>query len=294
MDGLKADNPRGRVIEIDYSALEVVTLAYMSHDRNLIKALIDGTDMHCLRLSKKLGEPYEDVYEKCHNGDHPEHKKYKALRTGIKAPAFAYQYGATAFGIALSTGITVKEAEQFIADEKALFPGVERWFSEDVFPVVQADTWRERKAAEDGFYVETYGAWRAPSGTRYTFKKEPKTVWKDGEQIRTLEFKPTQMRNYMIQGESSFFVQTMAGDVAYAIINKPKWKGRVYLINQVHDALYIDCIDRAVNAVTKLVKGIMERIPERMEPFGYEPVVPFPAAAEAGLDMFTKHEVITQ
>jgi len=186
----------------------------------------------------------------------------------------------------------VEAAKKFIDDEKALFPGVERWFNKDVFPKVEASTWKERRSLEDGgYYTETFGEWRAPSGTRYTFKKEPKTVWKQGVPTKVLEFKPTQMRNYMIQGESSLFVQTMAGDVAYAIISKPNWKGKVYLINQVHDALYVDCIDRAVNAVVKLVKGTMEKIPERFEPFGYKPVVPFPAAAEAGLDMFTKHEV---
>ena len=292
MDGLKAGKPVGRIIEIDYTSLEVVTLAYMSHDKNLIKALISGADMHCLRLAKKLGEKYEDVLLKCKDDNHPEHKKYKQMRTDIKPPAFAYQYGATEYGIARSAGMSVEAAKKFIDDEKALFPGVERWFNNDVFPKVQASTWSERRMGEDDkYYTETFGEWRAPSGTRYTFKKELKTVWKDGQKLNTLQFKPTQMRNYMIQGESSFFVQTMAGDVAYAIINKPKWKGKVYLINQVHDALYVDCIDRAVNAVVKLVKGTMERIPERFEPFGYKPVVPFPAAAEAGLDMFTKHEI---
>lgn len=292
MNGLKTGNPVGRIIEIDYTSLEVVTLAYMSHDKNLIKALLDGTDMHCLRLSKKLNEPYADVLLKCKDDNHPEHKKYKQMRTDIKPPAFAYQYGATEYGIARTTGMSVEAAKKFIDDEKALFPGVERWFSKDVFPKVQTSTWGERRSLEDGgYYTETFGEWRAPSGTRYTFKKELKTVWKQGVPTKVLEFKPTQMRNYMIQGESSLFVQTMAGDVAYAIINKPKWRGKVYLINQVHDALYVDCIDRAVNAVVKLVKGTMEKIPERFEPFGYKPVVPFPAAAEAGLDMFTKHEV---
>lgn len=87
--GLKADEPRGRVIEIDYSALEVVTLAALSGDKNLIKALLDGTDMHCMRLAKQLGEPYEEVLKKCKDENHPQHKEYKVMRTNIKPKAFA-------------------------------------------------------------------------------------------------------------------------------------------------------------------------------------------------------------
>ncbi len=82
----------GRIIEVDYSALEVVMLAALSGDENLLEQLIKGTDMHCLRLAAKLGEPYEEVLHKAvQNQNHPEHKRYKQMRTDIKAPSFAKQ-----------------------------------------------------------------------------------------------------------------------------------------------------------------------------------------------------------
>ena len=90
----------GRIVEVDYSALEVVALAAISGDMNLMQQLLDGTDMHCYRLAGSLNEPYDEVYEKCHNEAHPEHKKYKQLRTDTKPRAFANQYGASAAGIA--------------------------------------------------------------------------------------------------------------------------------------------------------------------------------------------------
>ena len=79
----------GYIVEVDYSALEVVALAAISGDMNLMQQLLDGTDMHCYRLAGSLNEPYDEVYEKCHNEAHPEHKKYKQLRTDTKPRAFA-------------------------------------------------------------------------------------------------------------------------------------------------------------------------------------------------------------
>ena len=46
----------GRLVECDYSALEVVALASISGDKNLLQQLLDGTDMHCYRLAGVLNE----------------------------------------------------------------------------------------------------------------------------------------------------------------------------------------------------------------------------------------------
>lgn len=89
LDGLESGELRGRILEMDYAALEVVCLAALSEDQALMDALISGKDMHCMRLAKKLGEPYEDVLFKVKSEDHPDHAKYKTMRTNIKPPSFA-------------------------------------------------------------------------------------------------------------------------------------------------------------------------------------------------------------
>lgn len=289
--GCVEGNPRGRVIEIDYSALEVVTLAALSRDKNLIKALKEGTDMHCMRLAKQLGEPYEEVLKKCKDETHPQHKEYKVMRTNVKPKSFAFQYGATAYGIAFSTGCSVEEAEAFIAAEKELFPGVESWYEQQVFAQVFKSKRYESREYDDGPRAVGIGNFVADSGTVYTFQKYPKDVWVDGQRVTRMEFKPTQMRNYPIQGESSFFVQVIAGLVLQAILKRKSWQGKVFPINQVHDALYFDCYEPLVQRVVKVVKPIMEAIPMVMKTYGYDLPVPFPVEAEAGADMFTKHHV---
>lgn len=84
----------GCIIEADYSALEVVTLAAFSKDKALCKALTDGIDMHCMRLAGQLKEPYEDVLNKAKNQAHPDHKAYDEMRTQIKPKAFALNVSA--------------------------------------------------------------------------------------------------------------------------------------------------------------------------------------------------------
>lgn len=292
MRGIALGELQGAILEADYSALEVVALAAFSRDSALIKALLEGIDMHCMRLSKKLNEPYESVLLKCKDENHPEHKAYKTMRTDIKPPSFAYQYGATAHGIAFATGCTVEYAEEFIANEKALFPEVESFYVDKVFAEVEANTTLHREQNENGGWrVYKRGVWRSPGGTCYEFRTYPKKKWVDGQSIETMEFKPTQMRNYPIQGESGFFVQGIAGLVVRWLIGQGFFGGKVFIINQVHDALYLDVHRSVLHEVAVTLKHIMESIPEYYKGLGYDLCVPFPVEVEAGPSMNHKEKV---
>lgn len=283
----------GCIIEADYSALEVVVLAAFSNDPVLCAALVEGTDMHCLRLSRKLREPYDEVFKKCHDKTHPEHSKYKLMRTNIKPKAFAYQYGATAAGIAYATGGTVQEAQEFIDVEKALFPGVEAWFDAAVIASVEQSAWISRELKEDGtsWRVFKRGVWVSPGGTRYEFREYPKTEWSDGQKLQYMAFKPTQMRNYPIQGEAGFFVQGIAGLIARWMVQNNFFEGRMFPINTVHDALYFDCHRSILEGVAPIIKQIMESVPTYFAQLGYDLRVPFPVEVEAGPSMLIKEKV---
>lgn len=285
----------GYIVEEDYTALEVVTLAAFSQDKNLIGALLNGTDMHCMRLSKKLNEPYEDVLKKCKDENHPQHAEYSRMRTDIKPPSFAYQYGATAMGIAFSTGMPLAEAEAFIKNEKELFPEVESFYDQKITPVVFANTTQHREMCDDqSWRVYGRGYWQSPGGTCYEFRQWPKTVttYEQGRRMRVevMDYKPTQIRNYPIQGESGFFVQGICGQVIRWLIANDFFGGRVFVINTVHDAIYLDCHRSVLDIVCGGVKQIMESLPQYFNAKypGYTLTVPFPAAAEFGENMHTK------
>ena len=294
VENLRNNILNGYIVEEDYTALEVVTLAAFSQDKALMHALMTGTDMHCLRLSKKLNEPYEDVLKKCKDTSHPEHAKYDHMRFEVKAPSFAYQYGATAMGISFSTGMSLEDAEKFIADEKALFPEVEAFFTNGVFPEVEGSKTMHREMMDDGSWV-VYGrgVWKSKAGTSYEFRQYPRTVttWINGKRTRAVEmqFKPTQMRNYPVQGESGFFVQGICGLVMRWLVANNFFGGRVYIINTVHDALYFDCHRSVLDVVCAGVKQIMESLPDYFsKKYNYTLNIPFPAAAEFGVDMMSK------
>lgn len=284
----------GFIVEADYSALEVVTLCAFSKDTALTKALLEGIDMHCMRLSAQLKEEYVAVLAKCKEQTHAEFVKYDALRTAIKPKAFSYQYGATAHGIAFSTGCTVEEAQAFIDSEKALFPEVEAWFDNSVFPEVEASGEMHREQADDGSWrLYKRGTWKSPVGTRYSFRQYEKREWSNGQSCNTMQYKPTQMRNYPIQGESGFFVQVIAGRIArWLIANNffpdAEGKPRVHVINTVHDAFYFDCHKDVLDVVCAGAKQIMESLPQVMNAMGYDLQVPFPAAVEFGRSMHEK------
>lgn len=288
----------GRIVEVDYSALEVVTLASISGDKNLLQQLIDGTDMHCYRLAGALGEDYATVFEKCHDKSHPEHKKYKQLRTDIKPRAFANQYGASAMGISFSTGCSLEEAEQFKETERKLFPESSTYAERVVRPQVEQNGLTVPMESElvNGVWKHFQrGFFRANSGTCYSFRQFPKYVKGVGEKY---DYKDTQLANYWCQGEASFIVQVACGRVIRELIARNFAGGLVLPINTVHDAIYLDCATESLaNEYGKLVQEIMESTPKYMaeiipalKEWRYD-TTPFPAAAEYGINMMDKVDV---
>lgn len=282
--------PNGFIVEADYSALEVVCLAAFSKDTALCKALMDNIDMHVMRLSRKLKRDYAELKAIHKNESHPEHSSINIMRTAIKPRAFAYQYGATARGIAFATGCTVEEAQEFIDNEKELFPEVEAFYDKYITPAVAASSVIHREQRDDNSWrVYKRGLWQSPGGTCYSFREYEKAMWVNGVKTEGMQYKPTQIRNYPIQGESGFFVQGICGLVIRWLIANNFFGGRVCVINTVHDAIYLDCHRSVLDTVAAGVKAIMESLPSYFsKKYGYELDVPFPAAVEFGPSMFIK------
>ena len=296
----------GRIVEVDYSALEVVMLCAMTGDTDLLALLQAGVDMHCYRLAYKLGEPYEDVLLKCKDENHPEHRAYHQMRTDIKPLSFADQYGASAEGIAFNTGCTVEFAQEFQENEAKLFP-ISRGYREVIktecertgMPDVHKTGFKSpsglhREMADDGSWrVYRRGHFQGPSGTCYSFRQKP-TFDKESRQY-VMKYKDTEMANYPFQGESGFMMSSSMGQIVRHMIGKNWYDNQVCLINNVHDAAYLDAANETVGREAALAtKAIMENAPVRLAsifPAFAIGHVPFPAAAEMGVNMMTKLHV---
>jgi DNA polymerase I-like protein with 3'-5' exonuclease and polymerase domains len=283
----------GKIVEVDYTALEVVTLAAISNDTNLLKALMEGTDMHCLRLAATLKEPYEHVLAIVNDKEHPDHKRYKQMRTDIKPKSFAAQYGASAHGISFATGCTIEEAQAFLDAEAALFPQAFTYKS-IVREMVEATGVHNlcREMTDDGRFVTYHrGHFKAAGGTCYSYREYP--TWREGQQI--MDYKETQLANYWCQGEASFIVQAACGRVIRWLIINDFFGGCVLPVNTIHDAVYHDCVNEEwAKYAGKVTQEILEDTPSWLasiipayKEWNYH-TTPFPAVAEYGANMMDK------
>lgn len=77
--------PNGKVIQSDFTSLEIYIQAVLTECPQLIADLHAGLDMHCLRVSQKERIPYEEAVQKCKVDELPE---WVAKRKGAKEFSF--------------------------------------------------------------------------------------------------------------------------------------------------------------------------------------------------------------
>lgn len=90
-----------KLVDADYSQVELRVLAHMSEDEHMIEAFESGEDIHRKTASQVFGVNSEDVT--------PE------LRSAAKAVNFGIIYGKSDFGLAKDLGISQKKAKDYIA-----------------------------------------------------------------------------------------------------------------------------------------------------------------------------------
>lgn len=283
----------GLILQEDYSALETVGLQVLTGDKALKAALIEGKDMHSLRLASMQDLDYDYVVARTKDKTHPDHDEWDVMRTHIKPVAFQYQYGATAYGMAMSTGKTKDFCEQFIAAEKAAFPEVEEWFEGCVFKSVEETSLKNKpirlEFGEGRYKMIRWGTYTSPDGTTYQFRQVTKEKWDfiQKKRVDVSEFRVPQMRNYPVQGSSGFFVQLSCAMLIRYFIKHDFYDGLALPINTVHDANYFDCHKSVVRKTALAVECIMESIPEVMNSYWpeFNCEVPFPVAGGAGESM---------
>lgn len=289
--------PNGKIIEVDYSALEVVMSCVHTRDLKLLGLLQAGTDMHCYRLAFRHKMEYEDVLRLAvTDEDGPDYKLWKGRRSDIKPPSFAAQYGATAKGIAFATGLSLEFCQEFLDNEAKLFPDSLKFrkvIADEVRRTGELEGQMRREQNDDGSWsIYRVGYWTAPNGQRYSFRQ--KKQWKDRRQV--LDYKETEMANYWCQGEAFFLMQVAFGMLIRHLINNNFYDGQVALMTNVHDAAYLDAANEIVGreaalATQRIMETARERVLQLWPDYGILKDVPFPAAAEMGASMYDKTHV---
>ena len=209
------------LLDADYSQIELRLMAHFSGDPALIDAFRKGEDIHARTASEIFDVPPEWVT--------PE------LRSRAKAVNFGLIYGISGFGLSRNTGVSRKEAAEFIDKYFRTYPGVKRFM--------------DRSAAEgaDRGYAETLMGRR-----RYLPElKSPKAP------IR--EFGKRAAMNTPVQGTAADIIKLAMVRIDRAL-REAGLQSR--LILQVHDELLLECppeeADRAAELLREAMEGAIE------------------------------------
>ena len=279
----------GKMIEADYTQLEIVVQGLLSLDKQLIEDLLNKVDFHCKRVAAWKGCTYEEALYRCKDPSYENHKEWKNYRTDAKVFSFQRAYGAGAAKISETTGISIEDVQALIEAEETLYSGI-LVFNQNVEKVVKESAIGFRDPVR-GFRSFHRGYWQAPTGTIYSFRTYDAPSWLKKKGISD-SFMPTELKNYPIQGTGGEIVQTQLGLLWRHFVSNDNYGGRALLCNTVHDCVWIDSAPEKVAEVAADTKRILESVPETLMRFyGLHSPVPFPVEVEQGDNLYTKQVI---
>lgn len=282
----------GSIVQSDFTSLEIYVQANESHDETLIDELNRGLDMHCARVALKNHISYEEAYDLCKVKEDP---KWKKERSRCKTFSFQRAYGAGAEKVSKSTGLSIQEVKDLIAAEEKKYPNLTKYFEDVMIKVKQS-----RKPSKNwGFHSQIrsmklnfgVGYYRSRTGKLYSYTEteEPKAIaLKDG--VGT-SFSPTIVKNYSVQGEGAEQIKAAMWLAVVAFYSEGT--DHMKLVNQVHDAIYLD-VDKGYEAQSaELLQRCMVGSNKFIEDwFGIEIYAPVPTETVCGSSMAEENHIV--
>jgi DNA polymerase I-like protein with 3'-5' exonuclease and polymerase domains len=234
-------------------------------------------DFHCKRLAFKLGLEYEVVKEKC--ATDPD---YKRMRKEIKTFSFQRAYGAGVAALSEELGLPHSEIKKFIRAEERLYPGVaamhERWIAE-----VEGN--RKPTSLRSFSGVPVGRGWMGSlTGKRYVFTEDdaPEFLRNKG---KLTSFRPTQIKNYEVQGFAGEILKLVIGDLYRNIKFDGCLADKALLVNTVHDSVLLDVKKEVLGRAIGLVRSSIEAAPWLLyRTYGIEFDLPIKSDISVGSD----------
>jgi DNA polymerase I-like protein with 3'-5' exonuclease and polymerase domains len=243
----------GTLVEFDFSQIEIMVLAHVTKDKQLITDISSGLDIHTAL--------YIDMYGKTPTEE--ERKWFKRLTFGLI-------YGAGAYTLAENAGCSQDTAKKFIKTFYNRYPRVQVWHG-DMSLIADKEAIHE---LTDTTGLEVGRTFRHISETKreYVFREYKSTYRTD----RDYTFSPTELKNYPIQGlATGDIVPMMLGILFRKLISKDGVK----LINTVHDSVLLDVRNDVLDDTLKEVNDVLNNTHEYYrKTFG----IPFALKLKAG------------
>jgi DNA polymerase-1 len=291
----------GKLIQSDFTALEIYVQAVITKCKQLIKDLQAGLDMHVLRLSNSPageGKSYEELLILC-KGDKKTGaapvSEWDYKRTDAKVYSFQAAYGAGDTKISESTGISIEQVAAFRAADDKRYPEIKKYFEDRTVEIKQ-----NRKPT--GVVVPHpvlrgvmcslgRSSVRTPDGKLYSYMEDPSPEYLAKKGI-TASFSPTQIKNYEVQGEGGEWAKAAMWLAVREFYKRKNFGQRALLVNQVHDALYADAASEVADEAAAVLHACMEAASEFMEYLFKWPVpVPVPSDTTYGANMKEENAV---
>lgn len=257
----------GRILNLDFSQLEVIAAATLSMDEQLIADIAAGRDMHRFFAAQLFNKTEEEVT--------------KAERSITKRFTFALNYGSGAAGLAAKNGTSVEIAQAFIDAYYDRYKGLKAW-QEATIAAVTASRKPTKETLPSGA-TRGRGTYQSPSGRWYVFFEEDKpATWKGRD--KDPSFQPTQMKNYGVQGFATGDVMALFRALVYREWVERDDKEELLPINTVHDSVMFDCTsEEKAREYAKVLERIAAQLPDELEQrWGIHCPLPFKVECETG------------
>lgn len=241
------------LVVADYSAQETRVLADMANERNYIEFFKNGDgDSHSMVASRMFseieGKPVK--VSKTENSD---------KRQIGKILSFQIAYGASAWSVKDSFGITEKEAQKFIDAYLDSFPDLKKYFEmrkKEVitYGYVTTDRVSKRKIFMDNF--DRFSELRDTIKDMYDNGSVP-------DRSMTREYYTMKGKyernalNYPIQSVSASMMK-LAGVKVFNHITQNNLIGKVKIVSFIHDEMCIECPTELASEMANMVQEAME------------------------------------
>lgn len=229
----------GRLVNLDYDQGELRILAQESRDSKLIRTFKEGLDIHRATASDLYGVEYDEVT--------------KVQRYAAKVINFGIIYGMGRDKLAAQTKMTEHDAERFLRDYLANYPGVRSYIRE-----------KHNQIIERGYVTNLFGRRRTINIV-------------DLDDIREVRRAQRRAVNAPIQG--GLHDLNILGMVAlYRELRAAGMESKIVLA--VHDSITLDCPLHEVEAVKKLAVDVFQN-PDT-EQFGFKFIIPLTVSIGVG------------
>lgn len=217
--------PQGsQIVAADYSQIELRIMAHLSGDTTLVDAFNNNLDIHRATASEIFEVDLDDVTD-----DQRRHSK---------AVNFGLIYGMSAFGLAKQLNVERKQAQNYIDQYFAQYPGVKEYMEST------------REFAREHGYVETVFGRRL--------------------YLPDINAKNHNVRQYAERTAINAPMQGTAADIIkLAMIDVDKWltqRDDIKMVMQVHDELVFEMSETGLSDNTQRICEIMQNVAQLKVP----------------------------